>query len=71
MPDKLTNDEADDEGQGQAVAQDGHTGLECHPLGLSVPGLRHAQLAPGDRGHRMAEYRRLIGQVPSDWPSLT
>ena len=49
----LTNDEADDEGQGQAVAQDGHTGQECPQLCLRVPSLRQAELAPGDRGHRM------------------
>ena len=61
----LTNDEADDEGQGQAVAQDGHTGQECPQLCLRVPSLRQAELAPGDRGHRMTEYRLLIGLIGS------
>ena len=63
-PNKLTNDQTDDEGQGQAVAQDGHTGLECHPLCLGVTSLRHAELTPGYRGHWVTEYRLLIGQGP-------
>ena len=51
----LTNDEADDEGQGQAVAQDGHTGQECPQLCLSVTSLRQTELTPGDSRHWMTE----------------
>ena len=51
----MTYDETYDNGQREAVAQDGHTGLECHPLGLGVGGLREAELAPGDGGHGPGE----------------